>query len=120
VRWIGANGRPDGRGDPRPGIGGEAAPAGRVEPVDGGDQAQRARLHRLVEGVATQAEMVGPQSHEPEALTDEIVSRATIACSSSQGERKLTIPIERWLGQQATRQGIHVTSVDAPRTRGWG
>jgi len=93
--WIRAHGRPDGRGDPRPGIGGKPAAAVRVEPVDGGDQAQRARLHRLVEGVATQTEMVGSQGDEPQTLADEIVSRVAIAGASSHGERALTIRLER-------------------------
>ena len=56
--WIGAYGRPDGRGDPRPGIGGESAAAARFEPVDGGNQTEGARLHRLIEGIAAQTEMV--------------------------------------------------------------
>ena len=102
VWWISAHGRPDGRGDPRPGIGGEPAAAVWVEPVDGGDQAQRARLHRLVKGIATHAEVVRSQGHEPEALANEIVSRATITRASSHGERALPLRFERRLGQQLT------------------
>jgi hypothetical protein len=37
---------------------------------------------------------------------------------SSHGERAFTIRLERWLGQQVTREGVHVTSVDASRALG--
>jgi hypothetical protein len=52
-------------------------------------------LHRLVEGIAAQAEMVRSQRDEPEALTDEVVARTTIPGASSRGERALTIRLER-------------------------
>ncbi len=46
--------------------------------------------------------MVRSQGHEPEALADEIVPRATIARASSHGERPFTLRLEWWLGQQLT------------------
>ena len=104
---------PDGGGDPRPGIGGEPAAAVGVEPVDRRDQAERARLHRLVEGVAAQPEVVRSQRHEPQALADEGVARLAIARARGPRERAFAIRVEGWLGQQVTREGIHVTSVDA-------
>ena len=60
--------------------------------------------------------MVRSQGHEPQALADEIVARVAIAGASGHGERAFTIRLERWLGQQVTREGIHVTSVDAHAT----
>ena len=112
VRRVRAHSRPDGRSDPRPGIGGEPAAAAGVESVDGCDQAEGARLHRLVEGFAAQTEMVRSQGHEPEALADEILSRAAIARASSHCERAFTSRVKRGLGQQVTRQGIHLISVE--------
>jgi hypothetical protein len=62
--------------------------------------------------------MVSAQGDEPEALADELVSSVAIARARSHGKSALTVWRERWLGQQVTRQGIHVTSVDASRTLG--
>ena len=104
VRWLGANGCPDGRGDPRPRIGGKPATAARIEPVYGRDQAERARLHGLVESVALQAQTPCAECHEPQALADEIVTGAAISRTGSLGERAFPIRFERRLGQQMTRK----------------
>jgi hypothetical protein len=104
VRWVRTHGRPDGRRDPRPGIRGEPTAAARVEPVDGRDQAERPRLHGLVEGVAPQAEAPCAKRHEPQALADEIVAGAAISRAGGLGERAFPIRIERRLGEQVTRE----------------
>jgi len=104
VRWVRAHGRPDGRGDPRPCVGGQAEAAARVEPVDGRDQAERPRLHGLVEGVAPQAETPSAERHEPQTLADELVAGAAISRAGSLSERALPIPFERRLGEQVTRE----------------
>ncbi len=97
VRWVRTHGRPDGRGDPRPRIGGQPATAARIEPVNGRDQAKRPRLHGLVEGVASQAETPGAERHEPQALADEIVASDAISRAGGLGERALPIRFDRRL-----------------------
>ena len=104
VRWFGANGRPDGRGDPRPRIGGQPATTARVESVDGRDQAERARLHGLVECVAPQAETPCAECHEAQALADELVAGTAISGAGGLGERAFPIRFERWQGEQVTRE----------------
>ena len=113
VRRVHPRDRADGRRDPWPGVGGKPAAAAGIEPVDGGDQAERARLDGLVEGFATEAQVVRTQRHESQALADEVVSRAAIARPSGVGECAFTIRLERRLGQQVTRKGFHWISVDA-------
>jgi len=116
-RRIRPQDRSDGRCDPRPGVGGEPAAAVGIEPIDGSDQAERARLHGLVEGFATQSQVVRTQRHEPQALADQIVPRAAITRPGSKSERAFTFRLERRLGQQVTRQGFHWTRVDAALIR---
>ena len=113
VRRVRAYSRPDGGGDPRPRVGGEPAAAARVESVDGRDQAERPGLHGLVEGVVPQAEAACAEGHEPQALADELVAGAAVSRPGGLGERAFAIRVERRLGQQVTRKGIHMISVDA-------
>ena len=104
VRWVRADGRPDGRGDPRPRIRDEPAAATRVEPVDGRDQAERPRLHGLVEGVAPQPETPCAERDQPQALADELVAGTAIPRAGGLGERAFPIRMERRLGEQVTRK----------------
>jgi hypothetical protein len=104
VRWVRTHRRPDRSGDPRPRIRGEPATAARIEPVDGRDQAERARLHGLVECFAPQAEAPCTERHQPQALADEIVTGAAISRTGSLGERAFPIRFERRLGEQVTRE----------------
>jgi hypothetical protein len=104
VRLVRAHGRPDGSGDPRPRIRGESTAAARVEPVDGRDQAERPRLHGLVEGVASQAEAPCAERHQPQALADEIVACAAISRAGGLGERAFPSRFERRLGEHVTRE----------------
>jgi hypothetical protein len=99
VGWVHTHSRPDGRGDPRPRVGGESTAAAWVEPVDGRDQAERPRLHGLVEGVAPQAETPCAERHEPEALADELVAGTSIARAGGLGECAFPIRLERRQGE---------------------
>jgi hypothetical protein len=96
--------RADGCGDPRPRIGGKPAAAARVEPVDGRDQAERARLNGLIEGVSPQSETPCAERHEPQALADQIVASAPVSRAGGLGERTFPIRFERRLGEQVTRE----------------
>nr|WP_246161764.1 hypothetical protein [Aeromicrobium ginsengisoli] len=99
------------RADPVPGVRRQSGTAIGIEPIDGSDQSDRSRLHRVAELLAGEPPEARPHGHRAHPGGDERFASVAVSTSGEPGERELLGGVHRREGEQLAYESVHATSV---------